>query len=65
MKIDFVLEKETKGAVRYMEVVSNVRATIGSGAKIGSFYVRKDAFVGAPPQRLTITLRDTENGEQD
>ena len=58
----FVKERETKGAVRYQEVdvATNNPLAINEGAKIGTLYVRKDAFEGNIfPDQLTLTL-DTQ-----
>ena len=52
MKLNFRIEKETKGAVQYKECNSNgsVKA-ISDGAVIGTLYVRKAALPasGIPP----------------
>lgn len=53
--LEFQLEKETKGAVRYAE--------IGVGQfdepTVGTLYVRKSAFkaLGRIPQSLTVTVK--------
>ena len=54
--LKFRLEKETKGALRYMEVDANgARQDIGNGATIGTIYVRKD-HVDGTPKSLSVTL---------
>lgn len=54
----FQLEKETKGAIRYMQVTDDGKAFgIEAGAQLGSVYIRKSAFKdGSVPQRLTMTI---------
>lgn len=55
--IKFALEKETPGAVRYMEVNSDGdKVTNADGAKIGSLYIRKDALKGTVPKGLRVTI---------
>lgn len=56
-KAHFVLERETKGAVRYMQVNSNrTPLTIDAGAQIGTLYVRKSAFDTELPADITVTV---------
>ena len=45
--LKFQVEKETKGAYRFMEVGSSVLQTI---------YVRKDALGAEKPEKLSITI---------
>lgn len=53
MELEFMIEKETKGAIRYQEVVKE------GDAKIGSFYIRKTAFEGkAAPKRLKVVINE-------
>jgi hypothetical protein len=54
----FQFERETKGALRYMEIDgSGAALAIGDGAAIGTLYVRKTAYNGSGhPQRLTVTV---------
>lgn len=51
--LTFVLEKETKGSVRYAEQ--------GNGGVVGTLYVRKHVFktVGTFPQTLYVSIDDT------
>ena len=51
LELEFLIEKETKGALRYQEVVKD-----GGDAKIGSFYVRKSAIVGEVPKRIKVVI---------
>jgi hypothetical protein len=56
----FAKVRETKGAVRYTEIISATDATpvaIGGGAKIGTFYVRKSSFRGRYPKLLSVRVR--------
>ena len=53
--VPFLLERETKGAVRYMEVDDKGKP-IQEDFKIGILYVRKSAFGAKIPERLTITV---------
>jgi hypothetical protein len=59
----FVKERETKGAIRYQEVVSATDTTpidVGSGALIGILYIRKSALGGKRPKRLIVRVRQPE-----
>ena len=58
MKLDFVLERETKGALRYQQVDNNGKpVTTNNGAEVGTLYVRKTAFNGSGfPKNLKVTL---------
>jgi hypothetical protein len=56
----FVLERKTKGAVRYMETAGpddDTPLTRAGGAKVGTFYVRKSSFPAKFPRRLTVCVR--------
>ena len=44
IEVQFKLEKETKGALRYQEVDEKGEAIEQAWAKIGTLYVRKSAF---------------------
>lgn len=58
MLIHFILERETKGAVRYMEVDgSNKPVAIGEGARIGTLYIRKDALPDGIPTRIEVEVK--------
>lgn len=58
MIVNFILEKETKGALRYQEAsVDGKPKGISEGAAIGTLYVRKTAFEGKVPQALVIELK--------
>lgn len=52
--LTFALEKETKGAIRYLELVEDKFAE----PTVGTLYVRKSAFkdLGRFPQKITITI---------
>lgn len=52
IKLNFAVEKETKGAVRYKEV--NPDGTDVFDAKIGTLYMRKSAMPGRVVKNLTI-----------
>ncbi len=58
MKIPFVLERETKGALRYQEVDDAGKPVEQAWAKIGTLYIRKTAFERGqtPPPRLAVTV---------
>lgn len=57
MIVNFILEKETKGALRYQEAsVEGKPKSISEGAVIGTLYVRKSALSSAVPQALVIEL---------
>lgn len=52
-----VLEKETKGAVRYNEVDGSGTPVKGDKAILQNIYIRKTALEGtAIPAKLTVTL---------
>lgn len=53
-KAEFTVERETKGAVLYREVKDGNDVAIGNGAKVGTWYVRKDAF---PPNAIPKNIR--------
>lgn len=51
------LEKETPGAIRYMEVdAKGNQVTMADGAKIGTLYMRKVAFGKAVPKSISVTV---------
>jgi len=56
--IPFLLERETKGALRYQEVDDKGKPVEQAWAKIGTLYIRKTAFERGqtPPQRLAVTV---------
>lgn len=49
LKVQFSKEKETPGAVRFLEDDLDT-------PKIRTLYVRKTAFAGEVPSKLTVTL---------
>lgn len=51
-----VLEKETKGAVRYNEVDGSGAQMKGDHAILANIYIRKAALDGEAPKKLTVTL---------
>lgn len=61
MKLSFVLEKETKGAVRYQEV-DEAGNPKDKGYLMGTVYLRKDALIAEAfssdrfPQAFTLEL---------
>ena len=61
--IEFVLDRETSGSVKYREVLPDrtlAQYPNSSGAKIGVLYVRKTTFEAAGltkfPDSLTVTV---------
>jgi hypothetical protein len=54
----FVLERETKGALRYQEVDEQGAPIEQVWAKIGTLYIRKTAFERGtePPKRIAVTV---------
>lgn len=54
--LNFRIERETKGAVRYYEVDENGNALDQTQYVVGSLYIRKTALKGAVPQELTVTI---------
>lgn len=56
--LKFIVEKETKGAVRYQEVDAN--NTPAFAPQVGTLYVRKSAMPGGKiPKALTVTITET------
>lgn len=51
-----VLERETKGAVRYMEVGTSGQQLELADAVIGTLYIRKTVLQGAVPKAITVTV---------
>ena len=53
----FELEKVTKGAVRYKEIIPDGSL---AGPLVGTIYLRKDALAGAglaePPKKIRVTV---------
>lgn len=59
-KVEMVLEKETKGAYRYMEVDADGKPVDQVWAKLGTQYIRKTAFErDNAPRKLTVTVEVT------
>lgn len=57
MQIKFMLERATKGALRYQEVDdAGTPLTNADGAKVGTLYFRKTAFPGAEPKGLIVNV---------
>jgi len=58
VNVNMILDRETKGALRYQEVNEQGAALeIGAGAKIGTLYVRKDAYPqGTAPKAVSVTI---------
>lgn len=63
--LTFVLERETKGAVRYQELDPKTltpHTDMRSGV-VGTIYLRKDK-IGTPiPRALTLKIEENENAE--
>lgn len=49
--VKMVLDKDTKNAVRYKEVVAD-----GAAELVGMQYIKKAAFEGKPPEGITLTV---------
>jgi hypothetical protein len=58
MKLRFVTEKETKGAVRYQEVTDAGHPVPKDEAAIGMVYVRKSAFTAGMPKEFTMVITE-------
>lgn len=57
----FVLERETTGALRYMQVTEDgAPFSIGEGAQMGTSYIRKSAFGKNVPKAISIEVTVTE-----
>jgi preprotein translocase subunit SecD len=51
MELTFNFERETKGAVRFQEVIAD-----GEEKRIGTLYVRKSVFGSNVPKSLAVTI---------
>jgi hypothetical protein len=63
IEVHFKLEKETRGALRYVEVDEKGEVILEhASAKIGSLYMRKSAFESgaAYPQTLRVIVETTD-----
>lgn len=57
LKATFVLEKQTPGAIRFMEVDdAGQKLKTSDGAKIGTIYVRKTALGDTVPQKISVII---------
>lgn len=56
--ISLVLERETKGAVRYQELDANgdPRRSGDEESVVGTLYIRKKAIHGAIPTGIRVTI---------
>lgn len=58
IQIEFVFERETKGAVRYQQVDASGSPINGDDALVGTMYVRKAKLPeGKVPKRWEIELK--------
>lgn len=60
MIVHFVLERETKGALRYAEVDVAGERVDREHQKCGTIYVRRSAFNGDKPSVLKVEITATE-----
>jgi len=56
----FMLERETKGALRYQEIDGAGEPLKYDEIKMGNIYIRKSALNGEKPQFLEVTVKPTE-----
>ena len=56
ISVEFSLEKETPGSLRFQETKSGKVVKVADGAKIGTLYVRKDALNGKVPEKLKVDI---------
>lgn len=56
LKVSFVLEKETKGALRYAEIDASGKIKEYPNVVMGTIYLRKDALGEKKPSNLTIRI---------
>lgn len=55
--VRFILERETKGALRYQEVDEHGHAIDGADVyTVGTLYLRKHAFPAPFPQAIVVTV---------
>jgi len=59
MKIKMIKERETKGAIRYIEINTKGEILDRDKAKIGTLYFRKIAFGNTIPESITVTVEVT------
>jgi hypothetical protein len=57
--LNFIFERETKGAVRYKEVDGNKQVVAQPDAVLGTFYIRKSALNGTIPKGYKVTLEES------
>jgi len=55
LKLQFALEKETKGAVRYQEL--DVNGGVAATYHLGSIYIRKASLPVPPPAKLELEVK--------
>lgn len=56
--VSMLLEKETKGALRYQECDAEGAAVEFANAKIGTLYIRKSAYgAGTMPKAISVTVQ--------
>lgn len=55
LKLQFALEKETKGAVRYQEL--DVNGGVAATYHLGSIYIRKASLPVPPPAKLEVEVK--------
>lgn len=55
-KVSFTKEKETKGAVKYQELDAKGQPVQGGDYVIGNLYIRKTAFNGSFPEKITVDV---------
>jgi hypothetical protein len=56
LTVRFAQERETKNAIRFMEVDAAGKPVDADTAHVGTLYVKKRAFEGANPQTLDVTI---------
>ena len=58
LKLTFLLEHETKGALRYSECGPDGQfISIMDGAKVGTLYLRKSAVAPDVPKKISVTIQ--------
>lgn len=55
--INMLLERETKGAVRYQEVDTEGKEVPMDQAQIGTLYIRKRALETPPPKAVQVSVK--------
>lgn len=54
--LNFAMEKETPGTIRYQEVDGDGNPSKGAAVKVGTLYIKKATLGSDIPQRLEVQI---------